>query len=89
MFWKTLENEQLDPLEWGWSLCKKTLENDKLDPLEWGWPLCNGNYESINTKTEIAPEQLLHFARCKCKTECVSIKCLYRKHWSEMCHSLR
>ena len=36
MFWKTLENEQLDPLEWGWSLCKKTLENDELDPLEWG-----------------------------------------------------
>ena len=50
----------------------KTLDNNELDPLEWGWSLCNSNYEPISTNTKIAPEQSLHFARCKCKTECVS-----------------
>ena len=58
----------------------ETLDNDELNPLEWGWSLCGGNYEPISTNTEIVPEQLLHFARCKCKNECVSMNCLYRKH---------
>ena len=36
MIWKTLDNDELDPLEWGWSFCNSNYEpistNTKIAP---------------------------------------------------------
>ena len=58
----------------------ETLNNSVLDPLEWGWSLSRGTLEPVFTNYDFAPDSLLNFARCKCKTECTSKKCLCRKH---------
>ena len=58
----------------------ETLDNNVLDPLEWGWSLSGGTLETVFTNYDIAPDSLLNFVRCKCKTECTSKKCSCRKN---------
>ena len=58
----------------------ETLSNNVLDPLEWDWNLSCGSLESVFANFDIPPDSQLIFVRCKCKTECSSRKCLYRKH---------
>ena len=58
----------------------ETLNNSVLDPLEWVWSLSRGTLEPVFTNYDFAPDSLLNFTRCKCKTECTSKKCLCRKH---------
>ena len=57
----------------------ETLDNNVLDPLEWGWHLNSGTLEPVYTNYDIAPDALMNFIRCKCKTECTSMKCSCQK----------
>ena len=52
----------LQVIEW------KTLMNVQLDPIDWGWRLSNGSYEPIMTDLNPAPDNILRFIRCNCKS---------------------
>ena len=55
-----------------------------LDPTKWGWKMDQGNLVPIKTDMDPAPEFLLNFIRCKCKTTtknpCGTTHCSCRKH---------
>jgi hypothetical protein len=46
----------------------KALSLDCLNPLEWGWTQKDGIMTPVMTDREAAPERLLIFIRCKCKS---------------------
>ena len=58
----------------------KSLDVFCLDPCEWGWAMVNNVYEPVALSIECAPDQLLKFVRCKCKSGCSSNLCSCRKH---------
>ena len=46
----------------------KSLLGTSLEPADWGWKLRDGYYEPIMTDMKVAPDNILKFIRCKCKT---------------------
>ena len=61
-------------LVWG------SLDQFQTDPGLWGWQLDDGAYSPIVTTSDCAPENILQFIRCKCKSGCHSNLCSCRKH---------
>lgn len=57
-----------------------SLDQTTTDPATWGWKLEDGVYSPILTTSDIAPENILQFIRCKCKAGCHSNLCSCRKH---------
>ena len=60
-----------------------TLDQFCVDPLEWGWKSTNGVLTPVQTDNECAPQDLLKFVRCQCKTGCRTA------HYSCKRHGLR
>ena len=62
----------------------KHLDLQCLKADEWGWHFDDRTLKPIKTNLEAAPESVLKFVRCKCKTTaknvCVSEICSCRKH---------
>ena len=58
----------------------KKLDVFCLDPCDWGWRLSNDTFEPIPNTSDCAPQNLLKFVRCKCKTSCSSNLCSCKKH---------
>ena len=62
----------------------KYLKNDCLNADEWGWKHENGMLVPVKTDQQPAPEWILKFVRCKCKTSskntCGSMVCSCRKN---------
>ena len=58
----------------------KKLSESVLDPSEWGWLQDNGIYTPLKSADNCAPEDILQFIRCKCKTKCTSKACSCRKN---------
>ena len=56
----------------------KELDMSVLDPLHWGWTVVDGKLSPVMTDIPAAPEELLKFIRCKCKTNCESRLCTCR-----------
>lgn len=60
------------------------LSNDILDAKQWGWELSGNQFKPILTDLDAAPEYLLKFVRCKCKSTtknpCASNSCSCRKN---------
>ena len=63
---------------------------DLPDPKDFGW--CwdeeTYSYEGIMTTLPPAPESVIDLSLCRCKTKCVSLRCVCRKNGmscSEMC----
>ena len=52
------------------------------DPKEFGqtWNSSAKSYESIMTKKLPAPESVIELCKCKCKTGCTSLICMYKKN---------
>ena len=57
-----------------------TLDVNTMDPLLWGWRVIDGVFTPIQTNVECAPDTLLKFVRCKCKSGCTSNNCSCKKH---------
>ena len=61
----------------------KYLKSDCLNADEWGWKHENGMLVPVKTDQQPAPEWILKFVRCKCKTfsknTCGSMVCSCRK----------
>lgn len=63
-----------------------TLSNRSLDPILWGWEVdrVTLKYTPITSRQPVAPENLLKFIRCKCKSSsknpCKSNNCTCRKN---------
>ena len=63
-----------------------TLNHNYLDPTNWGWKLneTKPGYIPILTDFPVAPEILLNFVRCKCKSSskntCMTMQCSCRKN---------
>ena len=63
-----------------------TLNHKYLDPTNWGWKLneTKPEYIPILTDFPVAPEILLNFVRCKCKSSskntCMTMQCSCRKN---------
>ena len=61
----------------------KHLDLECLSPEEWGWKEnSQGTYEPVKTDLPPAPDCLLKYIRCKCKSEnsCGNLKCSCRKN---------
>lgn len=60
----------------------KTLNNKTLNALEWGWKLEDGVMAPIMTDLDAAPDSVLKFIRCKCKSKnpCGTNLCSCRKN---------
>ena len=62
----------------------KYLNNHIVDPTEWGWCLQGGSLTPIKTDLEAAPEWLMKYIRCNCKTSsrntCLTNYCTCRKN---------
>lgn len=62
----------------------RQLSNNSLDATEWGWTVSGNQMTPIFTDLGAAPEDLLRFVRCKCKSStknpCGSNSCSCRKH---------
>ena len=50
------------------------LDTEELDPCSWGWQHGRFGLEPIKTDMDVAPESVLKFIRCKCKSQ-------NRKQW--------
>ena len=61
---------------------KAEINPDRLPPTERTayYHTSRGTLETVFTNYDFAPDSLLNFTRCKCKTECTSKKCSCRKH---------
>ena len=55
------------------------LGNEK-DPLQWGWKLKFGKLWPITMTQPAAPDSLLRFLRCACKSDCTRSTCSCRKY---------
>ena len=58
----------------------KTLQQFPSDPAAWGWNLDQGVYTPVMGSSTCAPDDLLQFIRCKCKSGCTSNLCSCKKH---------
>ena len=60
------------------------LNTDILDPCMWGWQHGRSGLEPVMTDLDVAPENVLKFIRCKCKSakanECQTNVCTCFKH---------
>lgn len=57
-----------------------TLDQFCVDPLEWGWISDERMFTPIKTAIDCAPQDLLKFVRCQCKTGCVTAHCSCKRH---------
>ena len=58
----------------------KKLNESVLDPSEWGWMEVEALYTPVKTADNMAPEDILKFIHCKCKSNCISRACSCRKN---------
>ena len=51
------------------------LQTQSLDPTKFGWQVIDSTFHPIGTTAPIAPDALLKFICCSCKTECNNNRC--------------
>lgn len=51
-----------------------------LNPTQWGWRLDNGRLTPVQIEGQVAPDSVLTVVRCKCKGDCSSALCSWKKH---------
>ena len=47
---------------------------------DWGWNTVNNSLAPITTDHNAAPDKLLAITRCKCKTDCSTLRCSCKKN---------
>ena len=47
---------------------------------DWGWKITNDQVFPVATDLPPAPESLLQLIRCKCSSDCSSMRCICRKN---------
>ncbi|KXJ09307.1 hypothetical protein AC249_AIPGENE3666, partial [Exaiptasia diaphana] len=55
-------------------------KGNTLPPDEWGWKLIDGKFQAVRTELPPAHESILELIRCKCKTDCNTLRCSCRKN---------
>ena len=58
----------------------ESLGSIHLDPTVWGWLHKNDSFSPVVMTSAVAPDGLLKFVRCSCKSDCKSAHCTCRKH---------
>ena len=56
------------------------LKSMSLDPLEYGWIHGVRGYEPLAMTEPMAPDELLRFISCNCKTSCSTQRCSCKKN---------
>ena len=53
---------------------------------DWGWKTVNNSLAPITTDHNTAPYKLLAITRCKCKTDCSTLRCSCKKYGLKCSH---
>ena len=62
----------------------KWLNTPSIKAEHWGWKVVHNPFEPITTDQNAAPDTLLSIIRCKCKSDCSTLRCSCKNKLIEM-----